>query len=76
MSKKLVLPQRMVLGRQILHRQRAGLLVLAEDGGSRTRHGGVGTTHPTRFVKIARHRGAPVGSDAQLRQSAFYADRA
>ena len=72
--KKLRLPQRMVLGREIVHREQAGARVLAEDAWNGARQPTRDGPHISRLRRVAADRRLPEGGDLEPRQRALDAE--
>ena len=58
-SEKLRLPQRMILRREIVHREPAGLRVLAKDARNGARQPVRNRAHPRGLRRVALNRGLP-----------------
>jgi hypothetical protein len=60
---QLVLPNRMAVRRQIVHREAAGRPVLAQDSGHGRWDDLAGDPHPLNLGAVALDRDAPIGRD-------------
>jgi hypothetical protein len=73
-GQKLGLPQQMVLGREIVHREPAGLRVLAKDSRNGVRRPARHSAHVSRLGRVAFDRRFPQSCNLESRQRAFDAE--
>ena len=73
-GEKLRLPQRMVLGREIVHREPARLRILAEDARNGVRQPARDRAHVSRLGRVAFDRRLPQRCDLEPRQRALDAE--
>ncbi len=65
-GEQLRLPERVVLGRQIIEQQDAVGLIFAQHRGREAGHDGTGAPQPVGLVMVALERGLPVALDLEL----------